>query len=176
MLTLCMLPPDVLAVERPQPPPAHSSRAGPSNAARRQPALQQPHHGGGSPASPPYPTPRDPLYSSATLGRKASAGAAPAPPTRGAGVSGARTLPRARSGAPHGSSLSAVEQLGVKSPPPSAAFGSAASAGLGGSNPVPSARGTVVPSGASPSSAWLACVLLLCLPQVVCTATSVALL
>ena len=129
------------------PPPTHSSLTTPSATLPRSPAdrqlfLRQPQQGGGNPISPPHPTPRNTPYST-TLGRSASASTAPAPPTRGGGVTGAQTLPRARTSAPHGSSLSAVEQLGAKSPPPSAGFGSAASAGFGGSNPVPSARGTV---------------------------------
>ena len=96
------------------------------------------HQQGRSPASPPHPA----------LGPSA-----PVPPARGGGVGsrgtqGAGTLPRAKPRTSLGSSWSAVEQLGVKSPPPSVGFGSAVSAGAGTARP----SGSAHPSPSSSAS------------------------
>ncbi|KAK7111249.1 hypothetical protein V1264_010918 [Littorina saxatilis] len=119
------------ATEPPIPPLPLSSLAPPpsSNTLPRTPhsARQpQPDKGGSTP------TPRTP---------KGSAISAPAPPTRGGhgGVRGSATLPHPKRSSPYTTGLSAAQQLGVKSPPLSAA-GTGSPGGFGGSNLVPSAR------------------------------------
>ncbi|XP_076458554.1 LOW QUALITY PROTEIN: uncharacterized protein LOC143292252 [Babylonia areolata] len=156
----------------PPPPPPPSSQSSSATFPRKTAARQAAQQGGGDRGGKQWgshPTPRTPSSSTATLGPATGGPPAPTPPTRGGGseggaggggrtVRGAGTLPlpRTKHFLPSGGSgsLSAAEQLGVKSPPPPSSSSSGfVSGGVSGSSGTSSLSATTT-TNPFPSAAF----------------------